>query len=191
MTKDGRSVDRARDGGASVRVLDTYDATTLVGLRTLVNGAAIEHTDESGEVTIELPKLRELMASAAVARCLMPIRLRGGEMKAMRRIMKMTLADLAGKLEGRTAAETISRWENEVQPVGGYAEKVFRLLVCSELNENAPGIEYNGSMIAYLTVTDPWRAQPDYEVPYIEFQLIRIKEASGSIIEGWDAKKAA
>ena len=112
-------------------------------------------------------------------------------MKAMRRMMKMTLADLAGKLEGRTAAETISRWENEVQPVGGYAEKVFRLLVCSELNENAPGIEYNGSMISYLNVMDPWRAQPDYEVPYIEFRLIHIKEASGSIIEGWDAKKAA
>ena len=43
----------------------------------------------------------------------------------------------------------------------------------------------------YLNVMDPWRAQPDYEVPYIELQLIRIKEASGSIIEGWDAKEAA
>ena len=43
-----------------VRVLDNYDATSHVGLRVIVCGAAIERVDESGEETIELPKPREL-----------------------------------------------------------------------------------------------------------------------------------
>src|ERR1700693_142846 len=70
------------------RILPEYDATALVGLKTLVGNAAIERVDEQGEVTVELPKQSELLAAAAVVRCLMPIRLRGSEIKAMRRIMR-------------------------------------------------------------------------------------------------------
>src|SRR6266705_1662244 len=72
------------------RVLEEYDATPLVGLRTLVHNAAIERA-----------LLRELLASAAVKRCIMPLRLRGSEVKAMRRILKLTLAELAKKLDER------------------------------------------------------------------------------------------
>lgn len=173
------------------RMLDKYDATSLVGLRTIVRGAAIEHTDENGEVTIELPKLRHLLASAAIVRCLMPIRLRGWEIKAMRKIMDLTLAELAKRLDERTAVETVSRWESESQPMGGYAEKILRLLVCEQLREEAPGVDYHASLIANLRVIDPWRAKPNYEVPYIHLELIKVKEQSGSIIETWDAKMAA
>src|SRR5262249_13955901 len=119
--------------------LDEYDATPLVGLRVIVKDAAIEHKDDNGETTIELPKLRELLAASAVVRCLLPIRLRGSEMKAMRKIMGMTLADLAKKLDDRTAVETVSRWESETQPMGGYVEKLLRLLICESLKEEAPG----------------------------------------------------
>ena len=59
------------------RVLPRYDATAHVGLNAVVYDAAIERVDKSGEETIELPKPRELRASVAVARCLMPIKLRG------------------------------------------------------------------------------------------------------------------
>lgn len=176
---------------ATGRALEVYDATTLVGLRTIVHNAAIEHTDEQGEVSIELPKLRELLASAAIARCLMPIRLRGWEIKAMRKIMRLTLAELAKKLDERTAVETVSRWESEAQPMGGYAEKLLRLLICEELRNDAPGVEYDASMIANLKVLDPWRSQEDYEVPYLGLTLINLKEQSGLIIEAWDAKQAA
>ena len=176
---------------AGARVLDEYDATDLVGLKTLVRGAAIEHTDSDKEVTVELPKLRQLLASAAVVRCLMPIKLRGWEIKAMRRIMKCTLAELAKKLDERTAVETLSRWESEAQPLGGYAEKVLRLVVCEELKKDAPGVEYHASKIAELKVMDPWKARPDYEIPHIVLQLVRMKEQSGSIIEAWDVKMAA
>jgi DNA-binding transcriptional regulator YiaG len=167
--------------------LDEYDATTLVGLRTFVKNAAVEHRDVDGEISIELPKLRELLATAAVIRCLMPIRLRGSEIKAIRKILKMTLTDLAKKLDDRTASETVSRWESEAQPMGGYVEKLVRLLVCETLKEEAPGIGYNGSMIANLRVLDPWRADPEYIVPTIVLELVKIKQQSGPVIEAWAA----
>jgi DNA-binding transcriptional regulator YiaG len=176
----------------SEKTLATYDATVFVGLRTIIYDAAIERIEDDGDVTIELPKLPKLLASAAVARCLMPIKLRGSEIKAMRRIMKMTLTELAERLDGRTAAETVSRWESEGQPMGGYAEKVFRLVVCEKLKGDAPGIDYNASMIAHLKVCDPWRVEEDYEVPAIGLWLGRLKDqCSGTIIDAWNEKKAA
>jgi DNA-binding transcriptional regulator YiaG len=171
--------------------LDEYDATALVGLKIVVHGAALERIDESGEASVELPKLRELMATAAVVRCLVPIRLRGSEIKAMRKILGWTLAELAKKLGDRTAPETVSRWENEVQPMGGFAEKLLRLLVCEELSKDAHGVGYHAAMIANLKVTDPWRGNPDYALPPLHLELMRMKETSGSIIETWDAKMAA
>lgn len=173
------------------RTLAVYDATVFVGLRTVVYDAAIERAEDDGETTIELPKLPELLASAAVSRCLLPVRLRGHEIKAMRRIMKLTLADLAKRLDEKTAPETVSRWETEAQPMGGYAEKLLRLLVCEGVREHAPGIEYNASMIADLKVRDPWRTDPNYEIPPVELWLLPLKERTGTIIEAWNEKKAA
>lgn len=117
----------------------------------------------------------------------MPIRLRGAEMKAMRKAMKMTLAGLAKKLGDRTAPETVSRWESEVQPMGGYAEKILRLLICETLKEEAPGIEYAASKIAHLQVIDPWRAKADYVLPPIVLEFVKIRQQAGPVIEAWAA----
>lgn len=173
------------------RVLDSYDATPHVGLHTIVCNAAIERVDDDGEETIELPKQRELRASVAVVRCLMPIKLRGWEIKAMRKIMELTLADLAKRLDERTATETVSRWEADAQPMGGYAEKILRLLVCEELSKDAPGIGYNARMISDLKIRDPWKADPEFKLPPIVLVWTKFKEASGTIIDTYSAKKAA
>lgn len=167
-----------------VRVLDEYDATVEVGLRTVVHGAAIERTHE-GETTVELPQIDKLLATAAIARCLMTVRLRGPEIKAMRKIMGMTLADLAGRMDERTAVETVSRWEKENQPMGGYAEKLLRLLICEELREHAPGADYNASMISNLRVKDPWITDASFEVPYVHLSRIKVKE-HGTTIDAWN-----
>jgi DNA-binding transcriptional regulator YiaG len=179
------------DRGTRDETLPVYDATVFVGLKTIVYDAAIEHVDDDGEEVIELPKMPELLASAAVARCLMPIKLRGHEIKAMRRIMKLTLADLAKKLDERTATETVSRWESEAQPMGGYAEKLLRLIVCDELKQNAPGIGYNPSTIIRSSIADPWRSEPNYQVPPIELWLTPLIEQSGDLIEAWNEKRVA
>ena len=197
MVKHAKGMSRASGGGvlpdmtAAERTLPEYDASVEVGLCTIVHGAAIERTDEQGEVTIELPKINELMAAAAVARCLVPIKLRGSEIRAIRKILGLTLAELANKLDERTAPETVSRWETEAQPMGGYAEKVMRLTVCEVLHKRAPGIAYNASMIAGLKVLDPWKIDPNYKPPCIQLYLIRMKEETGSLIDAWNEKRAA
>jgi DNA-binding transcriptional regulator YiaG len=191
MTKHSRHVGRKRERGeASERTLDRYDASALIGLRTIVWNAAIARIDADGERSVELPKMRELAASAAVARCLMPIRLRGAEIKAIRKIMGLTLAELAKKLGERTAPETVSRWESEAQPMGGYVEKVLRLLVCEALHKDAPGVPYDAGKIAHLRVLDPWRADETADVPALEFSIVHLKE-DGEIIDAWNPKMAA
>jgi DNA-binding transcriptional regulator YiaG len=197
MTKHNKAPGRCdvrvlHKGKVRERVLESYDATPHVGLRTIVCNAAIARIDANHEATIEVPKPRELAAAAAIVRCLIPVKLQGREIKAMRKIMNMTLADLAKRLDERTAPETVSRWEADAQPIGGYADKVLRLLVCEELRKDAPGVEYNGAMLANLKVADPFKADPNYELPPIVLTLIQLKEqASGSIIETWNAKRAA
>ena len=61
--------------------------------------------------------------------------------------------------------------------MGGYAEKVLRLVVCEGLTTEAPGIEYAAKMIADMRICDPWRANPEYETPPIVLKLIKLKEA--------------
>jgi DNA-binding transcriptional regulator YiaG len=173
-------------------ILREYDATTFVGLRTTVRNAAIERMESNGEPTIELPKLPELMVAASIVRCLNPIKLRGAEIRTLRKIMKLTMGDLAKEMDGKTAAETISRWESENQPMGAYAEKVLRLIVCEKLKTDAPGVDYNARMIANLQVIDPWKANADHEVPVVDLWYGPLKDqSSGEIIEAWNGRRAA
>jgi DNA-binding transcriptional regulator YiaG len=172
-------------------VLDTYDATALVGLRTIIRGAVIQTTDEQGEVSVTIPRQAQLLAAATVVRCLMPIRLRGWEVKAMRKIMHLTMGDLAKRLDEKTATETVSRWESEAQPMVGYVEKLLRLVICETLSKDAPGIDYNASKIAELRLVDPWKMDPNDEPPFIQMVAVRVKEPSGTVIDGWDVKNAA
>ncbi|MDF0581603.1 helix-turn-helix domain-containing protein [Bradyrhizobium yuanmingense] len=169
--------------------LAVFDASTFTGLRTIVYDAAIERIDDEGERSIELPKLTDLVASAAIVRCLMPERLRGSEIRSIRRIMKLTLGELAKRLDDKTAVETVSRWESEAQPIGIYAEKILRLLVCEELRRFAPGIEYSASKILDLRVRDPWKIHADHEYPAVELELISMKQSPGLIIEAWSQKR--
>ena len=164
----------ARKMPAQAKIIQDYDATALIGLRTRARHAAVMCGEDDD--AIELPKLDQLMATVAIVRCLMPQRLRGGEVKAMRKIMGMTLSELAQKLDEKTAVETVSRWESDTQPIGGYAEKVLRLLICEELRTKAPGVSYDGSMISHLKQVDPWRSNPDYELPIIEVELMKVKQ---------------
>jgi DNA-binding transcriptional regulator YiaG len=176
--------------GPTEQKLTIYDASDIVGLNTLVYDAAIEHIDD-GERSVELPKLDQLLAAAAISRCLMPARLRGPEIRAIRKIMKLTLNDLAKKLDTKAAPETVSRWESDAQPMGAYVEKVMRLVVCEQLKEDAPGVSYNASVLANLEIVDPWRSDPNYQLPAIGLVYGHLKEQSGTVVEAWDTKLAA
>src|SRR5689334_20752722 len=123
--------------------LDRYDASALVGLNViLVNGAKeVVEVDDGKEVSyVQVPNLEELSAAAAVVRCLMPQKLRGAEIRALRKIAGMTARELSDAMGGKPALETISRWENEAEFAGGYAESVLRLAICEHIKDRAPGI---------------------------------------------------
>ncbi len=167
------------------QTLPEHDVSDLVGLRVIVKDAAIKSIDGEGEETIEIPHLSTLSAAAAVTRCLMPIRLRGAELRAIRRIAGMTAAEMAKRMGDKTSPETLSRWENDKQPMGGYAEKVFRLVVCEELKAQAPGVAYGDGAIARLNVLDPWRADPAYVVPPIVAGLVKIKSLGSPLVDAW------
>lgn len=130
--------------------LDRYDASALVGLNViLVNGAKeVVEVDDGKEVSyVQVPNLEELSAAAAVVRCLMPQKLRGAEIRALRKIAGMTARELSDAMGGKPALETISRWENEAEFAGGYAESVLRLAICEHIKDRAPGIDYSADTL--------------------------------------------
>ncbi len=163
------------------RILEEHDISDMIGLRVIVADTAQVIDDDEGDTSIEIPEFESLSAAAAVARSLMPVRLLGTELKAIRKIAGWTAADLAAKMGEKTSPETISRWENGKQPMGGYAEKVFRLLVCESLKDAAPGIPYDGSAIAHLIILDPWKSEPAFEVPYLHFHSVKIRKANKNL----------
>ena len=157
--------------GDRAEVLDRYDASHLIGLNVVVVNAARRTIDEEGEEFIEVPRVDELAKAVAVARCLIPVRLRGAEIRAVRHILDLTGREMAKKMDDM-APETLSRWESGAQPMGGYAEKVFRLLVCEELKAETRGVRYAAKMIADMHVVDPWQVDSSWEVPPLEAELI-------------------
>ena len=169
-------------------VIERYDASHLIGLNVVVMNAARCIVDDDGEEYVNVPMIDELAQAAAVARCLLPVRIKGEEMKAIRKIAGMTAKELAGRLGERTAVETVSRWENGARPMGGYVEKVFRLVICEALKDNAPGIDYGASVIAEMLVEDPLRSVDNYEVLPIEFRLVKVRVESRPLQEAWDAE---
>ena len=172
--------------GEQRQALEEHDVTDLIGLRVVVANTAHEITDEDGETSIEIPDIEELAVAAAVARCLMPFRLTGVELRAIRKIAGWTAADVAMRMGEKTSPETISRWENEKQPMGGYAEKVFRLVICEELKDRAPAVSYNGEAIARLVVLDPWRVDPAFQVPPLVFEPVKVRDQDRRLTKAWE-----
>lgn len=128
-----------------------YDASALVGLNVvLVNGAKeiIEVNGDHEQVSyVEVPNLEELSAAAALVRCMMPQKLLGSEIRALRKIAGMTARELSEAMGGQPAIETISRWENDHEFAGGYAESVLRLAICERVKECAPGVDYSADKV--------------------------------------------
>ncbi len=173
--------------GTTERRLHGHDVSDLMGLSVVLDGA-IEITESDGEVSTEIPDPEGLAAAAAVARCLIPIRLQPSELRALRHIADWTASDLAGMLGEKTAAETISRWETGKQSMGGYVEKVFRLLVCEHLHGRAPGVDYTAGAIARLVILDPARSDAEFKVPTIHLGHVSMK-VDHKRMQVWDVEQ--
>lgn len=172
------------------RIIQRYDATKIVGLKTIVLDSAVEINDD-GENYIEIQDRRELCKVAAMARCLMPVSLEGKEIQSIRKIAGWSATELAQKMGENTSASTVSRWENGHQNIGGYAEKIFRLLVCEHLKNDCPGVNYESSSIAGLRVISASRVSKEtngkLDIPAVIVGRVKVKVDGKSSVDAWES----
>jgi DNA-binding transcriptional regulator YiaG len=174
--------------------LERYDATALIGLSVvLINGAKqIVEADGEGktETYVEIPDMEELSAAAAMVRCLMPPKLRGAEIRAIRKILGMTARELSEAMGGNTAVETISRWENEADYAGGYAEKLLRIAVCENLKSRAPGIDYDPEKLIRMQMVGNGKMDPK-SIPPIHLRRMLVRQENRTNDSWTDGPRAA
>jgi DNA-binding XRE family transcriptional regulator len=122
----------------------------------LVGGIDVKVVDAVSEVVCskcnfvlrtDIPNLPGLIASIAVARSKSVAKLNGPEIRFLRKTLGISAKDLAAALD--VAEETVSRWENGHLAIGSATERLFRLKVCIELSEKAPGVKWDDEEILF------------------------------------------
>jgi len=174
------------------KYIESYDVTSIVGLRAIVVNAAMEVT-EGDDIFIEVPDIQALSKAVVMARCLIPISLTSKELKNIRKIIGWSASELAEKMAEKTSTATVSRWENDRQNMGGYAEKVFRLIVCEHLKDECPGVNYESKDIAQLRIISIDRAKQsnaEIEIPYIKFDRVKVKKDNKVSVDAWENELA-
>lgn len=120
---------------AKAETLECYDASVEVGLPVIVEDGVIRHADGS----IEIPEVRALIATAAVARALIPLQLSGAELRFMRKSLRLTIADISARI-GVKENFIVARWENDFdRPPDGVERQIRRWVI------EAHGWSWSGS----------------------------------------------
>lgn len=97
---------------------------------TVLVGVEVHRCPRCGEYEVAIPAIDELDRVLARAVIESEYRLTGGEVRFLRSYLGYSGADFA-KLIGTTPA-TVSRWENDVQPIGQSSDRLLRTLVLLE-----------------------------------------------------------
>lgn len=97
-----------------------------------------------------IPRQGELGTAMAVAPVKHPQKLAGRDVHFLRREMGLTAKALAVKIG--VHVETVSRWENDREPIGPSSEKLLRLMVLIELGDKAFSVDYDERAIAAMHV---------------------------------------
>jgi transcriptional regulator with XRE-family HTH domain len=120
---------------------------------TLFNAVVMEKCALCEEVAgVTISNLEGLVATVALTRVKHPARLNGGEILFLRKAMEITGKELAAKLG--VNEQTMSRWINDQDPIGGQSEKALRRLVGDELKDRAPLIEFKPDDIWSMTIAE-------------------------------------
>ncbi len=158
-------------GRMQQEVIETY-RDAHIGIPVVLKNAAIRRfcTDCDNDM-IAVPNMDELVAAAAIARCLMPVTLCSHEFRFLRKALGMTGREFAELTDNRP--ETVSRWENDAQGTGGVTEKLVRQTVCERLKTLAPAIDYEHGVIVNMKLVH--RSSASSELPPLVFELVLIK----------------
>jgi hypothetical protein len=101
--------------------------------------------------SILIPNLQGLIAAVAVARSLMPLKMRGHEVRFMREALDLTAMELATPIA--IGATQISRIENDAEPIGPRSEKLLRLFVLDNLARQT-AIKVNRNAIFQMKIRE-------------------------------------
>jgi len=117
-------------------------STDELGIPLRLIDAVEEHIcDECGAlVNVTVERMSDLIAAAAIARAMDPLKLSGRDIRFFRKAMKWSARELGEVLD--STPETVSRWENDRLPMSSNSEKLLRLLICTACGSRTPGITY-------------------------------------------------
>lgn len=105
----------------------------------ILRGIEVHECSGCGEQIVSIPRMAELHRVLALAVARQHARLSGAEIRFLRKHLGLSGADFA-RIMGVDAA-TVSRWENEKDPMGTIAERLLRLLVVRGLSVEEYPIE--------------------------------------------------
>ena len=116
----------------ATRKLKYFDASGILGAPFPVimnSGVTEKFCGECGKIVSHIiAKPNELIAAAAVLRATNPMRLSGSDIKFLRNSLGLKSKELADEISVK--AETLSRFENDKQPMSKAPEKLLRAVVC-------------------------------------------------------------
>ena len=90
-------------------------------------GVAVHRCPDCGYYEVEIPHLEELHRTIAAHLVGQTRRLAGAEVRFLRKWLGWSGQDFARHMG--VSAETVSRWENEREPIGGTSDRLLRLIV--------------------------------------------------------------
>jgi transcriptional regulator with XRE-family HTH domain len=135
---------------ARVEKIDVH-RTELPGLEVVLHGVAVRIVcDACNQQKIRIPNLPGLIAATALVRVLEPYKLNGHEIRVVRKALGWSAKELAERLV--VTPETVSRWENDKEPIGLQSEKLLRHTAAARLTEKAPRIAVDLKQVSDMKI---------------------------------------
>jgi len=149
------------------RVLERYEETGLgLPYPVALLGSAVEHLDAEGNALgVSVPDLEGLAAAVAVSRAFNPTALDGREVRFMRKVIGLPAKDFAESIGINPA--TLSRWENNNQTVGEWADGMVRFAVAAIIAQERPELQVDLKALLALRTHPRQAGQP---WPVLEFR---------------------
>ncbi len=184
----------AKCGGAlAARVCDRYfDPPIGIGGVILENAVIESRCVTCGIVAdITIPDLNGLIAAAALVRSMVATKLKGEEIRFLRRALGWNARTFAAKLNVRH--ETVSRWENDADAMNPAHEKLLRLAVGENLRQMAPLVTFSVDKIMDMDLRGFRQDDDDVEMVFRLVPLRSKTKATDQPIlrKGWESPRAA
>jgi putative zinc finger/helix-turn-helix YgiT family protein len=138
-------------GGELTKKMVEHYEDSLMGIPVVLYRSVMQSACEAcQDIETTIPNMNGLISATAVARIKIAIKLKGTEIRFLRKALGVSGKKLAELLGVRD--ETVSRWENGKEPIGPTSEKLLRLLVGLELSSQAPGIDFDEREIGQMSI---------------------------------------